>query len=60
MTNVFIHAMRSSMISATVLPRFAFAAFWSVARRSGWEGAANWMASQCRGEVMIAAQIVAR
>ncbi|MET4754783.1 hypothetical protein ABIB08_009167, partial [Bradyrhizobium sp. RT11b] len=31
-----------------------------VARRSGWEGAANWMASQCRGEVMIAAQIVAR
>ena len=31
-----------------------------VARRSGWEGAAIWMASQCRGEVMIAAQIVAR
>jgi hypothetical protein len=32
----------------------------SVARRSGWEGAAIWMASQCRGEVMIAAQIVVR
>ncbi|MGY4430775.1 transposase [Bradyrhizobium sp. F1.13.1] len=31
-----------------------------VARRSGWEGAAIWMASQCRGEVMIAAQIVVR
>ncbi|MCK1491936.1 transposase, partial [Bradyrhizobium sp. 180] len=31
-----------------------------VARRSGWEGAAIWMASQCRGEVMIAAQNVAR
>ncbi|WP_456849957.1 hypothetical protein [Bradyrhizobium sp. USDA 4504] len=31
-----------------------------VARRSGWEGAAIWMASQCRGGVMIAAQIVAR
>jgi hypothetical protein len=31
-----------------------------VARRSGWEGAAIWMASQCRGEEMIAAQIVVR
>jgi len=30
------------------------------AARSGWEGAANWMASQSRGELMIAAQIVAR
>ncbi|WP_439373479.1 hypothetical protein [Bradyrhizobium sp. DASA03120] len=33
---------------------------FDVARRSGWEGAAIWMASQCRGELMIAAQIVAR
>src|SRR4051812_23151610 len=28
-TGVFIHAIRSSMISATVLPRRAFVAFWS-------------------------------
>ena len=33
-TGVFIHAIRSSMISSTVLPRFAFCTF-SVAERLG-------------------------
>ncbi|MET4481997.1 hypothetical protein, partial [Bradyrhizobium sp. F1.13.3] len=41
-------------------PAWKASQYHSVARRSGWEGAAIWMASQCRGEVMIAAQIVVR
>jgi hypothetical protein len=39
---------------------YGFVSQTGVARRPEWEGAALWMASHCRGDVMIAAQIVAR